>query len=139
MDHTTPQHTIETRQRDIEFGNAYRIEYIKHLVSVAAGIFAFTISFMRDYLGKSADASTAKPLLAAGWVLLVVSIIAGIFHMRYWAWYFTSWGRGPGDDSERNWRNTVDVHRKIAEYSQLASFFGGVALIALFASINLWT
>ena len=131
------EHTIEQRQRDIEFGNSYRLEYIKHLITVASGVFVFTVAFMKDVIGKSAASASASPVLIAGWLALVISIVAGIYHMRYWAWFFISWGRAPADESEIAWRKRIDARRKVAERAQFYGFFVGLICLLLFAAINL--
>lgn len=135
---TIPEHTVEQRQQDIEFGNRYRIEYIKHLISISAGIFAFTVTFTKDMLGQQAITTAhAKVALITGWSLLVVSIIAGILHMRFWAWFFISWGRNPHDPEEKRWRNTIMSRRRTAETVQFTAFFLALGSLALFAALNL--
>jgi hypothetical protein len=134
----TGEPSIEQRQRDIEFGNSYRLEYIKHLITIASGMFVFTVAFMKDVIQKPAASAHWPPVLIAGWLALVISIIAGIYHMRYWAWYFVSWGRGPGDATEIAWRNRIDTHRIIAERVQFYGFFVGLGCLLLFAALNLY-
>ena len=131
------EHTIEQRQQDIQFGNSFRLEYIKHLISLSTGVFVFTVTFMKDFLGKASATATLKPALILGWLALVVSIIAGIYHMRYWAWFFISWGRSPTDEKEIRWRNQVMSQRRIAEEIQFYSFFIGLTSLLSFAIWNL--
>lgn len=133
-----PEHTTEHRQRDIEFGNSYRLEYIKHLITIASGMFVFTVAFMKDVLGKPAAAAHGSLILICGWTALVVSIVAGIHHMRYWAWFFVSWGRGPADEQEIAWRKRIDGRRKIAEQTQFYGFFVGLVCLLVFAALNLF-
>jgi hypothetical protein len=131
------EHTTEQRQQDIQFGNSYRLEYIKHLISVSTGVFVFTVTFMKDFLGKASGTATLRPALIAGWLALVVSVIAGIYHMRYWAWFFISWGRGPGNEEEIAWRKQISKRRRIAEQIQFYGFFIGLACLLSFAIWNL--
>lgn len=132
------EHTIEQRQQDFQFGNSFRLEYIKHLISISTGVFVFTVTFMKEFLGKTpATTATLKPALITGWLALVVSVIAGIYNMRYWSWFFTSWGRSPMDEKEVMWRRQVDSRRKVAEKIQFYGFFIGLACLLFFAIWNL--
>jgi hypothetical protein len=92
---------------------------------------------MRDALQTTAAAAAGKPVLIIGWMALIVSIIAGIHHMRFWAWYFVSYGRGPGDAGEAAWRDQIDRRRRIAERVQFYGFFMGLGCLLLFAALNL--
>ncbi len=132
------EHTLAQRQKDIEFSNLYRIEYIKHLITISSGMFVFTIAFMNDLINKPFECVTYKEVLIIGWLALVVSIIAGIYHMRHWAWYFNSWGRYPADKDEITWREKVNKHRRVAELTQFYLFFLGLGCLLVFAALNMY-
>ena len=129
--------TREEGQRDIAFGNTYRLEYIKHLVSISTGIFVFTVAFMKDLVGKPISSVVDKPLLIAGWATLVTSIIAGIFHMRCWGAYYIAWGLYWNQPKGQRQRAVLTMWRRVAEWTQMLSFLAGLVLLVVFASINL--
>jgi hypothetical protein len=130
-------HSTTDRQKDIEFGNSYRLEYIKHLITISSGMFAFTVVFMKDFVGRTVSSSHGQVILVFGWVSLIVSIVAGIYHMRYWAWFFNSWSTHPDDGKAR--RETIDRRRRTAEAVQFFAFFIGLGCLFCFAALNLWS
>ena len=138
MPNSLGEHTREERQRDIEFSNSYRMEYIKHLLTMAAGIVAFTVTFMKDYINKPSTQLKYQILLVLGWSALILSLLAGIVHIRCWTSFFTSWGaRDHISDSARSWRASLDHWRKIAELLQVVFFLLGLILMVVFAAVNL--
>lgn len=73
----------EMMHRDIAIGNDFRKERIKLLITVATGVFALMISFNKDLF----SGRTSGPALAAllvGFVLLLLSILCGIYHFKAW-------------------------------------------------------
>ena len=73
----------EIMHRDISIGNEFRKERIKHLITLATAIFALTVTFHSEILGgKQTDASLQ--MLWLGWLLLLGSLISGIFHWKKW-------------------------------------------------------
>lgn len=132
------EHTREERQRDIEFANSYRMEYIKHLLTMAAGVFAFTITFMKDYVNKPSRDLGHQWVLVLGWSLLLLSLVAGICHMRCWTSFFTSWGaRDHLSDAALRWRSSIEQWRRVAEFFQVMLFLIGLVLMIVFAAVNL--
>jgi hypothetical protein len=131
------QDLIATIQRDIAFGNTYRLEYIKNLVTISTGIFVFTVAFVKDLLGKPIPSVLDKPLLIAGWSSLVASIVAGIFHMRWWGLYYIAWGLYWNQPKGQRQRAFLNRWRRVAEWTQLLGFLAGLVLLVVFASINL--
>jgi hypothetical protein len=132
------QRTLSEKHKDIEFSNQYRIEYIKHLITIAAAIFAFTLTFLKDILGKPLFSVGYKPILILGWLLLIVSLMAGVAQMRLWASYYVSWAKSLYDEEQKKWRDTVDRSRLRFEYLQIFSFFAGLVLLLVFSSLNLY-
>jgi amino acid transporter len=136
--HVDPS-THETRvSPDIGFGNTYRLEYIKTLLSIGTGVLVFSVTFMKDLVGKPLSQVVDKEFLVAGWGVLIVSVVAGIFHMRLWASYYISWGLSAATEPGYRHRRILNRNRKIAEYTQLAAFLAGLILLVIFASLNLF-
>jgi hypothetical protein len=132
------EHTLADAHRDIDFGNRYRIEYIKHLISIATAVLVFTVTFMKDFVGKKSSEAEGRFLLLLGWSALVASMVAGIFHMRYWSWYYVSWGTRWKEPTARDWRATVNARRKIAENLQVYGFIIGLLCLMIFAVWNVY-
>jgi amino acid transporter len=122
--------------RDLGLGNTYRIEYIKHLVSISTGVFVFSVTFMKDLVGPFSQV-VGKPFLIAGWSVLVISIISGIFHMSLWASIYISWGLYWESPRAKRERAVLNRWRKIAERAQVLGFLAGLVLLVIFASLNL--
>jgi hypothetical protein len=114
------------------------MEYIKHLLTMAAGVFAFTITFMKDYVDKPSSDLEFQGVLVLGWSLLMLSLLAGIFHMRCWTSFFTSWGaRDHLSDAALRWRSSIDKWRRAAEFFQVVFFLTGLLSMIVFAAVNL--
>ena len=135
----TDSRSLAEKHKDIEFSNAYRIEYIKHLMAIAAGVFAFTITFAKDFLGRAASGTAAKPLLLLGWGALLVSLVAGVMHMRFWASYYVYWANALHDLTAKEWRARLDITRKITELVQVITFMVGMGCLFLFAAVNMYS
>jgi hypothetical protein len=129
--------TLAEAHLDIGLGNNYRVEYIKHLMSISAGIFVFSVAFMKDILGMPSASADLKVALALGWASLGISMIAGIFHMRLWAQYYISWGLNFEQDSAKRWRRKLNRWRKFSDFTQVTTFIVGVVALVAFATWNL--
>ncbi len=66
MDKITEKRTLEDIHYDVGLANSYRIEYIKHLMSLSAGIFVVSIAFMSD-LVKDIENSEYKIIIILSW------------------------------------------------------------------------
>jgi len=78
--------SIDALQRDIALANQYRLELIKLLMTLSAGILAFTVSFrpsLRDVQNGW--------LMWAGWIGLGVSMVGGMIHMLGWDRFYVSY------------------------------------------------
>jgi hypothetical protein len=75
------QRDLEDIHRNVDFANRCRLEYVTHLMSLAAGIFAVSIAFTKDFVPSYSEASF-KLGLVGGWLSLVLSLVGGIFHMK---------------------------------------------------------
>jgi hypothetical protein len=131
--------TLAEAHLDIGLGNNYRIEYIKHLMSISAGAFVFSVTFTKDILGSDPITAPLKVALLVGWAALAASAIAGIFHMRLWAQYYISWGLNYEKQSAKQWRSKVNRWRKIADAIQVGGFVVGLAAMLVFATSTMAT
>lgn len=125
---------LEDIHRDVDFANRYRLEYIKHLMSIAAGIFVVSIAFIKDFVGDYKTAIFKIPLII-GWAFLILSIAAGIFHMKCWDRFYISYRKSFDEGARR--RKVINVYRTIAETSQIVFFILGLILIFAFSVANL--
>lgn len=129
---------LETRHRDVDFGIRFRSEYIKILLALSTGVLAFSVTFSKDIVEKPVAEMDFKSLLVLSWMLLLLSSVAGVLHLRYWAWFFNSWGRAHDPEFESEWRAKVNARRIIAEGIQVYGFFWGLALFVAFAVWNVF-
>ena len=134
---TSESRTLAEAHLDIGLANNYRIEYIKHLMSIATGVFVFSVTFMKDMIGSSTVGASLKSALLVGWISLAISIVAGILHMRLWASFYISWGLHYNELSARQWRYKIRIVRDCAEIIQIAGFVVGIFALLLFAAQNL--
>jgi hypothetical protein len=131
--------TIESVHRDIQLANTYRMELIKYLLAITAGLFAFTVTFR----------PTLSPVQHAwamwlGWTGLGLSMIGGLFHMVCWDHYYKSyrdfdWKHrlDTGAESGRQARKQINWWREAAMVVQYGGFMIGVIGIAIFAGVNI--
>jgi hypothetical protein len=127
------ERTLEDVHRDVEFANRYRLEYIKHIMSIAAGVFVISIAFMGELTGDKIVES--KSTLVCGWFLLLLSLVAGIFHMKCWDRFFTSFRKDFAEGSRR--RKRINRIRILVETLQIGLFVVGLLCVFLFARANL--
>lgn len=78
--------------RDISIGNGYRTERIKLLLTLATAMFGFTVTFHKDLLGGQFTPQGLW-LVLFGWGALLVSMSAGIVHLRKWEDYYLQFSR----------------------------------------------
>lgn len=58
----------------MEKANEYAVDSLKHILTLASGVLALTITFVKDILGENAEQASFIWLVPAGWVCLLVSI-----------------------------------------------------------------
>jgi len=131
------ERTLTEAHLDLALGNNYRMEYIKHLMSIAAGAFVFSVTFTKDMLGEAQPSSLMNTILLASWAALALSTLAGIFHMRFWAQYYINWGLHYENPSAKRWRYKLNRWRKIADTLQVSCFAVGLAAMLIFAATTL--
>lgn len=128
-----PNRALEHIQTDVDFANRYRLEYVKHMMSIAAGIFALSVAFTKDLAGPGA---TKEPtLLVQSWGMLVLSLVAGIGHMKAWDRFYIAYRKPFAERAKRH--RIVNPLRILAETVQVGALVAGVWLMFRFAVANL--
>ena len=128
--------TLEDIHRDVDFANRYRLEFIKHCMSLAAAVFVFTVAFIKDIVGN--DPISGKWLIGIGWGAMIVSLLAGLGHLAGWDRYYISYRDFWKKESEgKTKRKTINCWRRAAMLLQIAGFFAGLVAIAVFCFKNL--
>lgn len=126
---------IESMHRDLEFANNYRLELIKHIMTLAAGVLAFTVAFR----------PTLKPifqgwLMWIGWLGLGLSMIGGLMHLLGWDRFYTTYRdydfKGQHTQGV-NKRHVITGWRRLGMFMQFIGFGVGVLAIGVFAALNL--
>jgi hypothetical protein len=136
VDAPTPYvRTLADIHRDVEFAQTYRLEFIKHTMSIAAGVFVFTITFRKDIIGAAQP--EWKLLLIIGWFAMIVSLLGGLGHLVGWDRYFITFRDFAHDPVKgKETRHTINCWRRWAMRLQLGSFALGVILITVFCVKN---
>src|SRR5690349_101199 len=57
-----------------EKGNEYAVEALKQVLTLAGGILALTITFLKDALGDAWEVARLKFLIRLAWVLLIIVV-----------------------------------------------------------------
>ena len=99
---------LDQIQKDIEFANNYRLEAIKHLMSIAAGIFVFSVAFMKDVIPNGSTA-TLKWALSWSWGLLLLSLLTGIILMKLWDKFYASYRKSNDEGLNRRKKKKIDA------------------------------
>ncbi len=131
------ERTLSDVHRDVDFANRYRLEYIKHLISVAAALFLLSVAFMKDVLGVNSSQAHFKVFLGLAWLFLIVSTIAGIFHLRSWAEFYITYLKPFKDKEANKRRRVINYRRKVFENCQLIFFGLSLLCFLIFAVRNL--
>lgn len=126
--------TLDNIHQDIDFANRYRLEYIKHLMSLCAGIFIISIGLMGDNISGETF-SKFRIGIVLGWFALILSMMGGIFHMRVWDKFYMSF-RKPHEEGVTI-RKVLRFRRRIAELIQVSCFMIGMILIFAFVAFNI--
>ena len=127
--------TIDAIHRDLAFANTYRIEWIKFMLAVAGGLFAFTVTFRPTI--SPADWKLAMWL---GWLGLALSLVGGMGQMAAWEYFYKSYrdydykGNKP---EGKAYRESVNMWRLAAMWVQILFLMIGVAGVGTFAAVNI--
>jgi hypothetical protein len=124
---------IESIHRDIALANSYRQEFIKSLILIAGGLFAFSVSF-RPELRAVVD----EELFSIAWIGLTASMVGGFVQLASWERFYASYQRyeWKGKDGKQ-YRHFITVARRVALLLQIFGFIVGVAALGSFTAINL--
>jgi hypothetical protein len=126
--------TIEAVHRDVAFANKYRLELLKHLLTLSAALLAFTVSF-RPTLTRVDSAW----LMWVGWIALGVSASCGMLHLLLWSHYYISYRdydwHDRGDEGILQ-RKYITDFRKFVMFFQFLGFAVGVLGVAIFSAVN---
>lgn len=128
---------LEAIHRDVDFANRYRLEFIKHCMSLAAAVFIFTVAFIKDIVPTGATPQHPW-LIAVSWGAMILSLFGGLGHFAGWDRYYISYrdhanDRAAGDVA----RSRINLLRRIAMAGQLVGFVVGLAALAIFCLLNL--
>jgi len=124
---------IESLHRDLATANAYRQEFIKSLILIAGGLFAFSVSF-RPELKKVVN----EELFWAAWTALGVSMLGGFAQLAAWERFYSSFQRYEyKGQNGKHYRRLVTTTRRAALLLQVAGFIAGVASLGSFTALNL--
>jgi hypothetical protein len=134
-DLSVPQ-KIEAVHRDVVLANNYRLEFIKHCMSLAAAVFVFTVAFMKDIIGTTP--AVDKWLVGVGWGAMILSLVAGLGHFHAWDRFYISYRDYSRDlQAGKNARHRIDALRRSALFLQVIGFLVGLTAIAAFCFRNL--
>lgn len=127
------EQTIDSLHRDIGFGNSYRMEALKLMVTLATGLLAFTVSFR-----PTLSTITNEWLIYWSWCSLGVSIVCGIGIMLCWERFYLSyrldWHNKAATGKRR--RALLTGLRRVLLVLQFGFFAYGVIGVAMFAAQN---
>jgi hypothetical protein len=115
----------EMMHRDVSAGNNYRKERIKHLTTLATGVFVVTLTFHKDFFGGQLDEGV-RGWVFAGWAFLILSLLAGIQHFRAWEDFYleqrnitrATWSRRLADTEESSAAQQAAIKRAINDYGK---------------------
>jgi hypothetical protein len=133
-----PQRTLEDIHRDVAFANSYRLELIKHTISLSAGVFVLTLTFIKDYIANRTVLFTE--MIPIGWAALVVSILGGLAHMATWDRYYISyrdWDFAGDKEKGKKARKLINICRWISMVLQFGGLAAGLVAMLVFYAMNL--
>jgi hypothetical protein len=124
---------IESIHRDLALANAYRQEFIKSLILICGGLFAFSVAFRPEL-----RAITHEGLFWIAWIGLAVSMLGGFGQLAAWERFYSSYQRfeWKGKDGKSR-REAITFLRRIFLILQVVGFVLGVAALGSFTAFNL--
>ena len=65
---------VEYESKSCEKANDYAVDALKQLITLAAGILALNITFIKDFIGTSRPLAVCSFLVPVGWICLLLAI-----------------------------------------------------------------
>jgi hypothetical protein len=131
--------TLASVQHDVAQANLYRLELIRTTMTLATGLFTFTVAFP---VARDKSSAIIYPWLAQlSWIALGISICAGLYHMRMWERFHISyhdrdWKQGKRGAGKRL-RKWITFRRRLTMVFQYLGFAVGVGAVGAFAVLNI--
>jgi hypothetical protein len=131
-----PERTLEDIHRDITFANQYRLEFIKHTMSLAAAVFVFTLTFKQNIIGTGPTHGVGFAF--SSWLAMIISLMGGLAQLSGWDRYYMTWRKYEwrnlsGDDARR----VITRWRLLGLFMQIGFFVTGLVLMAIFCALNM--
>ncbi|HYC58990.1 MAG TPA: hypothetical protein VEK79_05425 [Thermoanaerobaculia bacterium] len=128
--------TLEDLHRDITFANQYRLEFIKHTMSLAAAVFVFTLTFKQNIIGTGPAYGVTYAF--SSWLAMIVSLMGGLAQLSGWDRYYMTWRDYEWrDQSGQDARRTITAWRRFGLVVQIGFFITGLVLMAIFCALNM--
>lgn len=125
--------TIEAIQKDLEFANEYRQEFIKILIGISGALFAFSVAFLPEV-----HEPIWRWLFWLSWFALAISMFGGFTQLACWERFYSSYQRFEWIGIEgKLFRKRVTLIRRWALAAQAIGFVIGVLAMGSFTSLNL--
>ncbi|NOX90633.1 MAG: hypothetical protein GXO77_16645 [Calditrichaeota bacterium] len=128
------EYPLSAIHQNIDFSNRFRLEYIKHLMSLSAGIFVISMAFVNNFFDSTEKVSDLL-FLKLSWVFLIVSLIGGIFHLRFMDSFFLTYRLTPEEGNKK--RENASKIITLFESIQIVAFIIGLVLILYFGIANI--
>jgi cell division protein FtsW (lipid II flippase) len=123
---------LSETHKNIAIGNRFRLEAVKHMISLGVGAIVFTVTFRKDFQGISDESWLI--LIGLGWIALLVSVCGGVVQLKWWEKFYLSYrkdfkGKGAEGTAQRDRYLTV---LRISFFFQSAGLVLGLLLLALY-------
>ncbi len=139
---THPPLTREDVRRDIAIANQFRMEFIKHQMSLATAVLVFTVSFIKEALPQGATTRLGVHYIGLGWLAMALSMVGGLAHMLSWERFYISYRdydfHGKWQDGKAV-RKGINALRICAAWVQTGGFVIGLFLITYFYYLAITT
>jgi len=117
---------MDFKEKSFDYAN----DSIKLIISLATGVLALTVTFLKDVVGQKTIHS--KGLLISSWFLLLLTILFGIWTNLAITGTLNEMGRNIGSK-----KTIMNSNIRIPSGLTLLSFIGGIFLIIVFSLKNL--
>jgi hypothetical protein len=124
---------IESVHRDLATANVYRQEFIKSLILICGGLFAFSVAFRPELRAVAKEA-----LFWVAWTALGASMLGGFVQLAAWERFYSSFQRYEWKGrSGKPYRRRITLLRRAALLLQVLGFVMGVVALGSFTALNL--